>query len=174
MNYFYCTKAHIRYFVLKLLLEILYSALIVAALCALVLWAIGLPISVILDPIAISLIILLPFFFTVNGIRSFLQQWAYESESELRIRPEQGVPADLIIQKKICRELYHISTVTAVKRTWKGITVYGKTSAEYNYDPEIGRHDTEALDHIRIPPYFGNGKDIARELEKLAGTIPTV
>jgi hypothetical protein len=73
----------------------------------------------------------------------------------------------------IHRELYHVSSVTAVKRSWKGIAVTGSITAEYIYDPEIGRHDAEELDHALIPPYFKSGKDIVLEIHKLIRPIPT-
>lgn len=73
----------------------------------------------------------------------------------------------MVIYKNVYHTLYSISKVTRFKRTWKGLLVYGKITAEYIFDPGIDKCDTETVDHILIPSYFSDMKGIAQRLNAM-------
>lgn len=173
MKFLYNAKNHIRYFIVRLLLDVLVSLAIPSSLSVLLLWIIGLPLKWFFEYHALFLIVLIPLLYLLGDIRAFWQQHKYERSSELCLQPKQSIVVEIMIPDNSYRTLYHIRLITGVKRTWKGIVVQGRITAEYIYDPEIGIYKSEELDRITIMPYFENTKGIEKSLRMLAHSKPT-
>lgn len=152
------------YFIIKLLLDGFSSLTISAVFFVLMLWVTGNLVYWYSFRLMFPIILIFPFQLIADDTRNFIQQRNCASTSEVLVQSNHAVPVEITIQKNVYCEFYHVHSVTEVKKTWKGICVQGRITAEYIYDPEIGRHDTEELDRILIPPYFNDMESIAQNL----------
>ena len=134
MEFNYSVKAHIKYCSITLLRDVLLSSFVTTALSVSLLWIIGWqiswPFNYDMFRLTFYFPILCAILYAAYDTRIFLQQRMYESNSELRIELDQAVPLEITIQKEVYRILYHVHSVTDVKKTWKGIVVKGSIAAD--------------------------------------------